>query len=155
MYWKYPSSDRYTEDTQAPAQCLCPMSVELRMQASLLQSWASYFISPNPLISPSLNFTGLPWERNEMKVSTQKVSSRYMVVIIIILPLKFPRDGEGNGNPLQYSCLENPMDRGPWWATIHGVAKSQTWLSDFCVFEAQRDMGHWKGYKPGQNFLKK
>ena len=34
--------------------------------------------------------------------------------------------GEGNGNPLQYSCLENPMDRGTWWATIHGVAKSQT-----------------------------
>ena len=34
--------------------------------------------------------------------------------------------GEGHGNPLQYSCLENPMDRGAWWATIHGVAKSQT-----------------------------
>ena len=32
--------------------------------------------------------------------------------------------GGGNGNPLQYSCLENPMDRGAWWATIHGVAKS-------------------------------
>ena len=34
--------------------------------------------------------------------------------------------GEGNGNSLQYSCLENPMDRGAWWATIHGVAKSWT-----------------------------
>ena len=34
--------------------------------------------------------------------------------------------GEGHGNPLQYSCLENPTDRGVWWATIHGVAKSQT-----------------------------
>ena len=34
--------------------------------------------------------------------------------------------GEGHGNPLQYSCLENPMDRGVWWATVHGVAKSQT-----------------------------
>ena len=33
---------------------------------------------------------------------------------------------EGNGNPLQYSCLENPMDGGDWWATVHGVAKSQT-----------------------------
>jgi len=31
--------------------------------------------------------------------------------------------GEGNGNPLQYSCLENPMDRGAWWATVHGVAR--------------------------------
>ena len=40
-------------------------------------------------------------------------------------------DGEGNGNPLQYYCLENPMDRGAWWATVHGVAKSRTRLSDF------------------------
>jgi len=39
--------------------------------------------------------------------------------------------GEGNGNPLQYSCLENPMDGGAWWAAVHGVAESQTRLSDF------------------------
>ena len=39
--------------------------------------------------------------------------------------------GEGNGNPLQYSCLENPMNRGAQWATVHGVAKSRTQLSDF------------------------
>ena len=38
--------------------------------------------------------------------------------------------GEGNGNPLQYSCLENPMDRGAWWAIVQGVAKSRTWLSN-------------------------
>ena len=38
--------------------------------------------------------------------------------------------GEGNGNPLQYSCLENPMDTGTWRATVHGVAKSWTRLSD-------------------------
>ena len=38
--------------------------------------------------------------------------------------------GEGNGNPLQYSCQENPMDRGIWQATVHGVAKSQTRLSN-------------------------
>ena len=37
---------------------------------------------------------------------------------------RFP--GGGNGNPLQYSCLGNPMDRGAWWATVHGVTKSQT-----------------------------
>jgi hypothetical protein len=39
--------------------------------------------------------------------------------------------GEGNDNPLQCSCLENPMDGGAWWATVHGVAKSRTQLSDF------------------------
>jgi len=38
---------------------------------------------------------------------------------------------EGNGTPLQYSCLENPMDRGAWRATVHGVIKSWTWLSDY------------------------
>ena len=38
--------------------------------------------------------------------------------------------GEGNGNPLQYSSLENPMDREVWWATVHGVAKSQTQLTE-------------------------
>ena len=39
--------------------------------------------------------------------------------------------GGGNAKPVQYSCLENPMDRGAWWATIHGVVNSQTRLSDF------------------------
>ena len=39
--------------------------------------------------------------------------------------------GEGNGNPLQYSCLENPMDGGAWWATVPGVEKSWTQLSNF------------------------
>ena len=39
--------------------------------------------------------------------------------------------GEGNGNPLQYSCLENPMDRGAWWATVHGITKSRTGLTFF------------------------
>ena len=39
--------------------------------------------------------------------------------------------GEGNGTPLQYSCLEDPMDRGAWWAAVHGVTKSWTRLSDF------------------------
>ena len=41
--------------------------------------------------------------------------------------------GEGNGNPLQYSCLENPMDTGAWQPTVHGIAKSQTQLSDLAA----------------------
>ena len=45
--------------------------------------------------------------------------------------------GGGHGNPLQYSCLENPMDGGIWWATTHGTAKSWTQLSDFTL---QREM---------------
>ena len=42
--------------------------------------------------------------------------------------------GEGNGNPLQYSCLENPMDGGAWGAAVHGVSRSWTRLSDFTLF---------------------
>ena len=48
---------------------------------------------------------------------------------------RFP--GGGHGNPLQYCCLENPMDRGVWQATVHGVTKSRTRLSDFHF--------HWTG----------
>ena len=42
--------------------------------------------------------------------------------------------GEGNGTPLQYSCLENPMDGGAWWAALHGVAKSPTQLTSLSLF---------------------
>ena len=49
--------------------------------------------------------------------------------------------GEGKGYPLQYSCLENPMDRGAWWATVHRVAKSQTQLRDFTfTFKETKDL---------------
>ena len=49
----------------------------------------------------------------------------------LMLRLPAPCVGEGDGTPLQYSCLENPMDGGAWWAAVHGVAKSRTRLSDF------------------------
>ena len=53
--------------------------------------------------------------------------------------------GGGHGNPLQYSCLENPMQRGDWWATVPGVTKSQTWLRYWAhtsaLLEGQEDKG--------------
>ena len=49
----------------------------------------------------------------------------------IILKITRLTDREGNGTPLQYSCLENPMGGGAWWAAVYGVTKSQTGLSDF------------------------
>ena len=57
--------------------------------------------------------------------------------------------GEENGNPFLYSCLENSMDRGAWWATVHGVSKSQTWLSDphFHTLTFARFLRHY--YVPG------
>ena len=47
-----------------------------------------------------------------------------------LIPFREDSPGGGHGNPLQYSCLENPMDRGAWWATVHGVSKSRTLLND-------------------------
>ena len=46
--------------------------------------------------------------------------------------------GEGNGNPLQYYCLENPTDRGTWWATVHRVAKSQTHLKQLSMHNTNK-----------------
>ena len=54
------------------------------------------------------------------KVSASNVGDPGLIPGLGISP------GEGNGNPLQYSCLENCMDAGAWWATFHGVAKGQT-----------------------------
>ena len=56
------------------------------------------------------------------------IIDRYILVVIVLIVSRF---GEGNGTPLLYSCLENPMVRGAWWAAVHGVAKSRTRLSDF------------------------
>ena len=57
--------------------------------------------------------------------------------------------GEGNGNPLQYSCLENPMDGGAWWARVHGVAQSRTRLSNFTftfIWYSRRDKAKTQMY---------
>ena len=53
-------------------------------------------------------------------------ASTYNVGDLGSIPGSGRSPGEGNGNPLQYSCLENPMDGGAWWATVHGVAKRLT-----------------------------
>ena len=64
-------------------------------------------------------------------------------------------NGEGNGTPLQYSCLENPMDGGAWWAAVHGVAKSQARLSDFTFtfhFHAlEKEMAPTPVFLPGES----
>ena len=72
-------------------------------------------------VLPSL-FPGLPWwlSDKESACSAGDVGS---------IPGLGRSPGEGNGNPLQFSCLGNPMNRGAWQATVHGVLKSQTWLS--------------------------
>ena len=67
----------------------------------------------------STRFGGLP-DDSDSKESTCNAGD------LVSIPGLGKSPGDGNGNPLQYSCLENPMDRGAWWATVHGVAKSWT-----------------------------
>ena len=59
--------------------------------------------------------------------------------------------GEGNGTPLQYSCLANPMDGGAWWAAVHGVAKSRTRLSDFTFMPWRRKWQPTPVFLPGES----
>ena len=72
-------------------------------------------------------------KKNKKKIVTGLLHFPWLLVSESLNCL-FPsrtKDGEGNGNPLQYSCLENPMDGGAWWAAVHGVSRSRTRLSDF------------------------
>ena len=66
---------------------------------------------------------------HQCKIRTPFLSPR--LIIFTYSKALYPYNREGNGTPLQYSSLENPMDGGVQWAAVHGVAKSQTWLSDF------------------------
>ena len=63
---------------------------------------------------------------------------------------RFP--GEENSNPLQYSCLENPMDGGAWWTTVHGVSNSLKQLSDF--ISARGEEVKWKRNEPFQDIIR-
>ena len=92
-------------------------------------------------------FHGLcsPWGRKELyKTEWLSLSLLFLCFLVLVVVIVFAFFfffcffshyrhwcGEGNGTPLQYSCLENPMDGGAWWATVHGVAESRTRLSDF------------------------
>ena len=88
--------------------------------------------------------------KNEMKVcwglqdfpgGSDGKASVYNLGDLGFIPGSGRSPGEGNGKPLQYYCLENPMDRGAWQATVHGVAKSWTRLSDFTFTFTFRNIG--------------
>ena len=91
-------------------------------------------VKPSSFSHPWMNTFGfvlnciiLVWRASLM---TQQVESTYSAGDTGSIPGLGRSLGEGNGNPLQYSCLKSPMDRGAWWATVCGVAKSQAWLND-------------------------
>ena len=83
-------------------------------------------------MSFSFLFLFLLFSDNSTSLNSQ-VFFHYLLASLVDQMVKEPtcNPGEGNGNPLQHSCLEKPMDRGAWWATVHGVTKSRTRLNDF------------------------
>ena len=86
----------------------------------------------HPLSSPCPPVPNPPNIRVFSNESTLRMRWPNSLLSLDYLDLKLDLGyGEGNGKPLQYSYLENPMDGGAWWAVVHGVAKSQTRLSDF------------------------
>ena len=89
------------------------------------QTWLSNFHKHTPQLSGNYIINGLSIlycgfsERNRFEIAFHWFLESSILI------------GEGNGNPLQYSCMENPMDGGAWWAAVPGVAKSPMWLSNF------------------------
>ena len=97
---------------------------------------SSHLILCHPLLLPCLSqHQGLfQWISFLHQVGRSIGASASASLLPIDIQSWFPlalTDGEGNGSPLQYSCLENPMDGGARWAAVHGVARSRTRLSDF------------------------
>ena len=82
----------------------------------------------NSSLGPRQKQTSLP---GRLDASTKNSYTVYWTDKNVCLGFSVTPYGEGNGTPLQYSCLENPMDGGAWWAAVHGVAKSRTRLGDF------------------------
>ena len=73
----------------------------------------------------------LIWDSELLKVWETKLHCLSHSVFTLVKAVLRNEFGEGNGNPLQYSCLESPMDGGAWWVAVHGVAKSRTRQRDF------------------------
>ena len=103
----------HTNPTQLPA--------DNRIVALFCQSPRIFQIKT---VFVQLNFVSFLQQPRNIKMSPNKPGLKLQI-------------GEGNGTPLQYSCLENPMDGGAWWATGHGVPKSRTRLSDFSTLHKE------------------
>ena len=106
--------------------------------------WGIVFPAPEGMLSQFREFQGLSFEKPETPPSMSSSMRTSQEALVVKNPPATAGDRRdtgsipglgrscegGNGNPLQYSCLENPMDRGAWWAMVHRVTKSQTQLSN-------------------------
>ena len=104
-----------------------PVALTLQVDPLLLSHWE---IPRTIKAQANLTPTFLPWSS---LVAQRLKASACNAGDLGSVPGLGRSPGEGNGSPLQYSCLENPMDGGAWWVTVHGLAKSRTQLSDFAL----------------------
>ena len=89
------------------------------------------YIKPNHFLPYKVSLFRVHFSYIDFPGGSDGKASAYNVGDLGSIPGSGRSSGEGNGNPLQYSCLENPMDRGAWLATVHGIVKNWTRLSDF------------------------
>ena len=106
----------------------------------MTSGWEVEWCCTTRLTQSNLIYYGLTYSALELGQFARHTLGPYQLYLLwtiifiniaIYLALTEASIREGNGTPLQYSCLENPMDGGAWWAAIHGVAKSRTQMSDF------------------------
>ena len=102
-------------------------SVGLASAVQRLESAVSIDISPHLEAPPHRALPSRSSQSSELSSLCYTAPSHELSILHVVVYTC----GEGNGTPLQYSCLENPMDAGAWCAAVHGVAKSRTRLSDF------------------------
>ena len=102
-------------------------------------SWVAQLVKNLPVMQETwVQFLGPPWRRDRLPTSlflgfpggSDGKESSCNAGDLGLIPGLGRSPGIGHGNPLQYSCLESSMDRGPWWATVHWITKSRTQLSD-------------------------
>ena len=106
----------------------CKETTEFLVFILYFETSMNLFVSHNSFLMRSLGFSGWFLGGSDGKVSAHSPGDPGLI------PGSGRSPGKGNCNPLQYSCLENSMDGGAWWATVHAVAKSRTRLSDFTSF---------------------
>ena len=124
-----------------PSPRRCPICCEILDPLGIVRLEGGGYITEYELAFPEMAWDVSFPGGSEVKVSACNAGD------LGSIPGSGRSPGEGNGNPLQYSCLENPMDRGAWWATVHRVTKSQTRLSDFTftftfMFSSAPDQAH-------------
>ena len=140
---KRPPSCFWNTPAMFPLQGLCTGP---KTQDEYLHSWLAHCYGLNCVLQKDILTLAwkIPWMEEPgrlQSIGSQTVDTTERLHFHFSLSCI----GKGNGNPLQYSCLENPRDRGAWWAAVYGVAQSQTWLKQLSRIPGTCECGlTWK-----------